>query len=87
MSIGFFRQAVNTIQKQSRHRTSRRVNQWFKWLSPGLSVKRWFLMSVVGIILAILGLAISVKLTPIFWVIETLRVFLGLIANILPPLR
>jgi uncharacterized cofD-like protein len=84
MSIGFLRQALNTLQKQSRSRTSHRVNQWFKWLSPGLSVKRWLLISVGGVILASLGLAIWVKLTPIFWAIEFLRGFLGAIANILP---
>ncbi|MBW4643260.1 MAG: YvcK family protein [Goleter apudmare HA4340-LM2] len=84
MSIGFLRQALNTLQKQSRSRTSHRVNQWFKWLSPGLSVKRWLLISVGGVILASLGLAIWIKLTPIFWAIELLRGFLGVIANILP---
>ncbi|MBW4557245.1 MAG: YvcK family protein [Trichormus sp. ATA11-4-KO1] len=84
MSIGFLRQALNALQKQSRRRTSHRVNQWFKWLSPGLSVKRWLLISVGGVLLAILGLAIWVKLTPIFWMIELLRGFLGVIAGILP---
>ncbi|CEJ43884.1 gluconeogenesis factor YvcK family protein [Umezakia ovalisporum] len=84
MSIGFIRQAFNALQKQSRRRTSHRVNQWFKWLSPGLAVKRWLLISLGGVLLAILGLAIWVKLTPIFWAIELLRGFLGVIADILP---
>ncbi|AFY49488.1 hypothetical protein Nos7524_3707 [Nostoc sp. PCC 7524] len=84
MSIGFLRQALNALQKQSRSRTSHRVNQWFKWLSPGLSIKRWLLISVGGVLLAILGLAIWVKLTPIFWMLELVRGFLGAIAYILP---
>lgn len=84
MSIGFLRQALNAFQKQSRSRTSHRVNQWFKWLSPGLSIKRWLLISVGGVLLAILGLAIWVKLTPIFWMLELIRGFLAAIANILP---
>jgi uncharacterized cofD-like protein len=84
MSIGFLRQALNALHKQSRGRTSYRVNQWFKWLSPGLSIKRWLLISVGGVLLAILGLAIWVKLTPIFWMIELVRGFLGVIAGILP---
>ncbi|MBU7584121.1 MAG: YvcK family protein [Nostoc sp. TH1S01] len=84
MSIGFLRQALNALQQQSRSRTSHRVNQWFKWLSPGLSVKRWLLISVGGVFLASLGLAIWVKLTPIFWLLELLRNFLGVITNILP---
>ncbi|MBD0264683.1 MAG: YvcK family protein, partial [Tolypothrix sp. Co-bin9] len=84
MSIGFLRQALNTLQAQSRGRTSHRVNQWFKWLSPGISVKRWLLISVAGVVLASLGLAIWIKLTPIFWVLEFLRGILGVITNILP---
>ncbi|MBD2596587.1 YvcK family protein [Nostoc spongiaeforme FACHB-130] len=84
MSIGFLRQALNALQQQSRSRTSHRVNQWFKWLSPGLSVKRWLLISLGGVFLASLGLAIWVKLTPIFWLLELLRSFLGVITNILP---
>ncbi|MBD2438494.1 gluconeogenesis factor YvcK family protein [Nostoc sp. FACHB-110] len=84
MSIGFLRQALNALQQQSRSRTSYRVNQWFKWLSPGLSIKRWLLISIGGVLLASLGLAIWVKLTPIFWLLELLRNFLGVITNILP---
>jgi hypothetical protein len=84
MSIGFFRQALNALRKQSPSRTSYRVNQWFKWLSPGLAVKRWFLISVGGVILTILGLAIWIKLTPIFWMIKLVRRFLGVITDLLP---
>jgi uncharacterized cofD-like protein len=84
MSIGFVRQALNALQQQSRRRTSHRVNQWFKWLAPGLSVKRWLLISIGGVLLASLGLAIWIKLTPIFWAIEFLRNFLGFLADILP---
>ncbi|MEH2450768.1 gluconeogenesis factor YvcK family protein [Nostoc sp.] len=84
MSIGFLRQALNALQKQSRSRTSYRVNQWFKWLSPGLSVKRWLLISVGGVLLTSLGLAIWIKLTPIFWMIELFKNFLGAITNFLP---
>ncbi|MEA5616444.1 gluconeogenesis factor YvcK family protein [Cronbergia sp. UHCC 0137] len=84
MSIGFFRQALDALQIESHSRTSHRVNQWFKWLSPGLSVKRWLLISVGGVILASLGLAIWIKLTPIFWALEFLRGLLGVLTNILP---
>ena len=84
MSIGFIRQALNALQIQSRRRTPHRVNQWFKWLSPGLSIKRWLLISVGGVLLTCLGLAISIKLTPIFWMIRLLRNFLRLLTNILP---
>ncbi|KAB8333933.1 YvcK family protein [Scytonema tolypothrichoides VB-61278] len=84
MSIGFLRLALKALQKQSRSRTSHRVNQWFKWLSPGLSVKRWLLISVGGMILASLGFAIWIRLTPIFWAIKFLRGILGVITDIVP---
>ncbi|MDJ0678158.1 MAG: YvcK family protein [Calothrix sp. MO_167.B42] len=87
MSIALIRQTLKTLHKHSRERsgrTSYRVNQWFKWLSPGLSVKRWVLISVGGVILAFLGLAIWIKLTPIFWMIQLLRGLLGFLADLLP---
>ncbi|MBD2202448.1 YvcK family protein [Calothrix sp. FACHB-1219] len=84
MSMVFFRQALHALQQQSRRRTPYRVNQWFKWLSPGLSIKRWLLISVGGVLMASLGLAIWIKLTPIFWTIELLRGLLGFITDILP---
>ncbi|NMG08392.1 gluconeogenesis factor YvcK family protein [Brasilonema sp. UFV-L1] len=84
MSFGFLRLALKALQKQSRTRTSHRVNQWFKWLSPGLSVKRWLLISAGGVLLASLGFAISIRLTPIFWAIKFLRSILGVITEIVP---
>ena len=84
MSIGFIRQALNVMQQQSRRRTPHRVNQWFKWLSPGLSVKRWFLISVAGIVLAGLGLAIWSGYTPIYWVLKLVRYALSFITNTIP---
>ena len=84
MFSGFFKRAINSLQLQSHGRTSHRINQWFKWLSPGLAVKRWLLISVGGVVLASLGLAIWVKLTPIFWILEFLRDLLAFFADIFP---
>ncbi|MEO1430105.1 MAG: gluconeogenesis factor YvcK family protein [Cyanobacteria bacterium J06632_19] len=84
MSIGFLRQAFNVMQQQSRRRTPHRVNQWFKWLSPGLSVKRWFFISVAGVILAGLGLAIWSGYTPIYWALRLVRGTLSVITNTIP---
>ena len=84
MSIGFLRQALNVMQQQSRRRTPHRVNQWFKWLSPGLSVKRWFLISMAGLVLASLGFAIWSGLTPIYWVLKLVRRTLSIITNTIP---
>ncbi|MEM7556802.1 MAG: gluconeogenesis factor YvcK family protein [Cyanobacteria bacterium P01_A01_bin.84] len=84
MSIGFLRQVLDALQKQSRRRTPRRVNQWFKWLSPGLSVKRWLLISITGVILACLGLAIWAGKTPIYWTIQLLKKILSIITDVFP---
>ncbi|MCT0254248.1 MULTISPECIES: gluconeogenesis factor YvcK family protein [unclassified Synechocystis] len=65
-------------------RTPPRVNRWFKWMAPGLFVKRWMVISAVGLTLIFLGLAIWVKLTPIFRITEFVSDTLGFLTNLLP---
>ncbi len=65
-------------------RTSNPVNRWFKWLSPGLSVKRWLLISTTGLICTLLGTAIWVKLTPINRLLELIATLLEFITNVVP---
>ena len=67
------------FRQESRAVTPYRVNQWFKWLSPGLSIKRWLLISASGVCLVGLGLAIWIKLTPIFYAIQLVEGFLNFI--------
>ncbi|NEP09337.1 MAG: YvcK family protein [Symploca sp. SIO2C1] len=80
----FFKQALRTIQHESKGRTPQRFNRWFKWLAPGLLVKRWLLISAAGVLLTSLGLAIWVKLTPIFHLIEFTAGVLEQITIIIP---
>ncbi len=42
------------------------VNRWWKWLSPGLYVKRWLSLAVGGVVMTILGIAVWTDQTPIF---------------------
>lgn len=92
MAISPFKQALRTLrpekQKQYFDRVSKRapgrVNRWFKWLSPGLFVKRWLLMSATGVVLTSLGLAIWTKLTPVSRLIDLISDFLELITTIVP---
>ncbi len=58
---------------QKIHNTPRRVNQLFKWLSPGIFIKRWLLISVGGVIFTVLGLAIWAGFTPIRQLINLLE--------------
>ena len=66
------------------NRTPKRVNHWFKWLSPGILVKRWLLISAVGVLLTSLGLAIWVKLTPVNRLIDFISAALEKITTIIP---
>ncbi len=84
MAIGSFKQALNTLRQKSRSRTPYRVSQWFKWLAPGIAVKRWLLISAGGVVLTSLGLAIWIKLTPIFKAIRLIEDVVGTLATILP---
>lgn len=84
MSIGLFKQALRTLSQESRFATPWRLNHWFKWLAPGLFVKRWVLISAGGVLLTTLGVAIWIKLTPIFYFIDFIGNLLEEIARIVP---
>jgi len=84
MSIGLFKQALIFLSHESRSRTPQRFNRWFKWLAPGLFVKRWLLISVGGVVLTSLGLAIWVKLTPINRIIQLINDVLETITTFVP---
>jgi uncharacterized cofD-like protein len=60
------------------------INQWFKWLSPGLFIKRWMAVSATGVLVASLGLAISTGMTPIYYILQLLKNLLGWITTVVP---
>jgi uncharacterized cofD-like protein len=62
----------------------KKIKRWLKWLFPGIVIKRWLLITIVGVLFTFLGLAIWVKLTPIFRTIDFLLSLLGKITNIIP---
>lgn len=61
-----------------------RLRQWSKWLLPGLLVKRWLLISTIGLLLLILGAAISLRLTPIYNTLQFVETTLGWITSRVP---
>ncbi|HBL62925.1 MAG TPA: hypothetical protein DDZ80_32525 [Cyanobacteria bacterium UBA8803] len=83
-SISILKRAIRTLQHESRGRTPQRVNRYFKWLAPGLLVKRWLLLSATGVLLTSLGVAIWAKLTPIFYLIQFTSEVLETIATVVP---
>ncbi len=66
------------------NRTPSKINHWFKWLSPGLFIKRWLLISATGVLLTIVGLAIWAKLTPIDRALQFISQVLETLAKIIP---
>jgi uncharacterized cofD-like protein len=84
MSNGLLKQALQAFNQKSRHRTSQRITHWFKWLSPGLSVKRWLLISAAGAVLSGLGLAIWSRQTPVYRLSQFVADLLGVITRIIP---
>lgn len=67
------------------HRNGRKkVHHLYKWLSPGIFVKRWLLTSVIGILLTVLGIAIWTKLTPIYRFLDFIIGILNKITNNVP---
>ena len=71
---------LSSVRKKNPYK----VNHWFKWLSPGLFVKRWLFISVTGLFLTSLGGAIWFKLTPVYRLLEFISQILEMITKVLP---
>ena len=84
--MGLLKHALQFLAQESRDRTPsrRQVNQWFKWLSPGLLIKRWLLISATGMVFTGLGFAIWLNLTPIYYFSEFVRDLLRTITDRIP---
>ena len=76
-----------------RNRTLRRVHRKdlitrsrrvFRWLLPGLVVKRWMFTSAIGFLTTLLGLAIWTNLRPLYWLIEIFFWLMTGLTSILP---
>ena len=71
----------------SRYRPTTKQKNWlrgFQWLLPGLLVKRWLLVSIIGIFLIVLGIAISARLTPILFISRLIGTTIDTLVAILP---
>ena len=68
----------------SRNKKLRRRNRLFKWLSPGLFIKRWLLLSATGFLLAVIGSAIWSKLTPIYRLLSFTARILEFLTTVVP---
>ena len=86
MSFGLLKKALKTLKVGNRGNRSRhyRIGQLYKWLSPGLLVKRWLFLSAGGVVLTSLGLAIWTEQTPVFYLLQLIETVLGKIATVVP---
>ena len=84
MSIGLLKRTLKQLKRKSRNRTPNWLNRGFKWMAPGLSVKRWLLISACGVLLASLGIAIWIKLTPVFYLTQFMGKGLELVTAVIP---
>jgi len=91
MATGLFKRVRRQLKprqypKSTPPRNSRigRINRWFMWLAPGIFIKRWLLISVIGIVLTSMGVAIWADLTPVFYLMEFTSAILERIADIIP---
>lgn len=80
----FLKQARRVSRSASRRLPSGTVGQWFKWLAPGLFVKRWMLISAGGVLLMALGVAIWSKLTPVFYILQFFSDLLETLTRLFP---
>ncbi|MGC8713836.1 MAG: gluconeogenesis factor YvcK family protein [Leptodesmis sp.] len=84
MTNGLLKQAIHVLRQETFSRRTQMLSRWFKWLAPGLLVKRWLLLSATGVLLATVGFAIWMKLTPVFYTTQLLGEILQTITDIIP---
>ena len=78
------RHTLRFLLQESISLTPPRVNRWFKWLAPGLLVKRWLFLSTAGVLLVGVGTAIWLKLTPVFYTVQFVGAVLRFITTMIP---
>ena len=71
----------------SQKKSVKKANQWLKWyqwLSPGLFVKRWLLITITGVLLTGFGIAIWSNLTPVYRIMALISSLLEVVTKIIP---
>lgn len=71
----------------NRYHPATKSKKWlrgFQWFLPGLFVKRWLFVSIIGIVLIFLGIAISARLTPILFISRLISGFVDTMVSLMP---
>jgi len=83
MPLKFPRRTFKSFDPNTARRSTR-SQRWFKWLAPGLFVKRWLLLSAMGGIFLVLGLAIWANQSPVFRISRFIGNVLSTITDVIP---
>jgi len=89
MASGFIKKVRRQLKGKPQQRKvspsrQRRLNRWFLWLAPGIFIKRWLFISVLGVLLTSIGIANWANLTPIRHLIDLTSSLLETVASIIP---
>jgi 2-phospho-L-lactate transferase CofD len=88
--VNIVQNALNRLQKHHSANEERHAHQTgivkksVQWLAPGLFVKRWFMVTLAGVVLIALGLAIWVRLMPVRSLVEFADNGLKNVAQVVP---
>jgi uncharacterized cofD-like protein len=88
--VNIVQNALNRLQKHHSANEERHAHQTgivkksVQWLAPGLFVKRWFMVTLAGVVLIALGLAIWVRLMPVRSLVEFADHGLKNVAQVVP---
>jgi uncharacterized cofD-like protein len=88
--VNIVQNALNRLQKHQSNGDERHTHQTgivkksVQWLAPGLFVKRWFMVTLAGVVLIALGLAIWVRLMPVRSLVEFADNGLMNVAKVVP---
>lgn len=70
--------------RSNRNKLTAKPKHWVKWLRPGLFVKRWMLLSTLGILSVGIGVMVWLKLTPVFYTVRFVGNVLNFITRLVP---
>ena len=84
MPLKFPKRTFKPLVTRSARPNPKAVNHWFKWLSPGLFIKRWLFISALGGMFSVLGFAIWTKQTPIFRLSRLISQTLAFVTDLIP---
>ncbi|MEM7769403.1 MAG: gluconeogenesis factor YvcK family protein [Cyanobacteria bacterium P01_E01_bin.6] len=76
--------SFNKLSQGAVNRSPRRLTRWILWMAPGLFVKRWMIISLAGMALTGLGLAIWANRTPVFYLGRLISNALSLLTSLVP---